>query len=69
MTTEAEVLPTHAVAFAGDKRTLCNRKTRDHPRVVLAKFVRDHERGHPESFKLCDECADVARDHNIALDH
>lgn len=60
--------PTHLLAFAGDKRTLCNRKTRDTRKVVVARFVTRHQQGHADTFDPCEDCMQVARDHNISLD-
>ena len=59
--------PTHLLAFAGDRRTLCNRKTRDTRNVIVARFVGRHERS-GDQLMLCDECKSVAHDHNVALD-
>lgn len=66
--TETEVRPTHLIAFPGDRRTLCGRKTRNVTMVMLARMVGRHQRGHPETFAVCADCESNAVDHDIALD-
>lgn len=51
----ADPAPTHVVADAGDKRSLCGVKK---PRpVVLARFVRAHVDGY--GLVVCAGCADL----------
>lgn len=67
MTTTMATDPMHLLAFAGDRRTLCNRKTRDTRNVLVARFVGRHMRN-GDPLTICEECESVAHDHNVALD-